>query len=287
MSRHATPTLGVVLPTMGAGASIEAVEAVAGAASRLGLTDVWVPDHVLVDRSVADQYGAILDPIVALTHVAATNPGLRIGTAVLIAPMRNAVVLSKELATLDHVARGRLQVGVGSGWSAAEFANVAPAGRFHERGAYLDETIDLWRHLWSGTTSPFEGRFLALHDFAFGPLPPQGATIPIWVGGRSAAAIRRAARRGDGHIATQTTPDELAERREQLAREAHRAGRPMPRIAARMAVSESERRDPASAVERIRAYGAVGAEQVVVSFGTTDANELVPALERLAGALFL
>lgn len=285
MNRSTDPTIGLILPTMGAGASVEAVEAAAATASRLGWTDVWAPDHVLVDRASADQYGTILDPIVSLTHVAARHPDLRIGTAVLVAPMRNAVILAKELATLDHVSRGRLQVGVGSGRSAGEFANVAPAGRYHERGAYLDETIDLWRHLWSGTTDPFPGRFHALNDFAFAPLPPQGAAIPIWVGGKSPAAMRRAARRGDGHLASQTSPDELAERRETLAREAEAAGRPLPRIAARTAVTDAERIDPTAAVERIRAYGEAGAEQVVLSFGTTDSEELTAALERLAAAL--
>jgi probable F420-dependent oxidoreductase len=270
---------------MGPDASIEAVDAAAEATTRLGWTDVWVPDHILVDRVSAGQYGTILDPIVSLTHVAARHPDLRIGTAVLVAPMRNAIILAKELATLDHVSRGRLQVGVASGWSAGEFVNVAPAGRYHERGAYLDETIDLWRHLWSGRTNPFPGRFHALSDFAFAPLPPQRATIPIWVGGKSPAAVRRAARRGDGHLASQTSPHELAERRETLAREADAAGRPLPRIAARTAVADAERTDPTAVVERIRAYGEAGAEQVVVSFGTTDSEELTAAIERLAAAL--
>jgi len=279
------PTVGLLLPTMGAGASIEAVDAATEAAARVGWTDVWVPDHVLVDRASATQYGTILDPIISLAHVATRHSDLRIGTAVLVVPLRNAVVLAKQLATLDHVSGGRLQVGVASGWSTGEFANVAPAGRFEERGAYLDEAIDLWRHLWSGSTEPFAGRFHAIHDFAFAPLPPQGAAIPIWVGGRSAAAVRRAAERGDGHLASQTSPAELAARRETLARVAEAAARPLPRIAARTAITDAERTDPATAVQRIRSYHEAGADQVVVSFATTDPEELVAAVERLATSL--
>ena len=85
----------------------------------------------------------------------------------------------QELATLDVLSRGRLTAGVGIGWSEPEFANLGEADRFHSRGAYLDETIRLWRHLWSGATEPFEGRFNHLTDFVFGPLPVQAGGIPI------------------------------------------------------------------------------------------------------------
>ena len=114
--------------------------------------------------------------------------------------MRNAVVLAKELATLDALIGGRVVAGVGVGWNAVEFANVGEAERFHRRGAYLDETIRLWRHLWSGSTEPFEGRFHRFSDFTFGPLPAQGAALPIVIGGRSDAAIRRAARWATGSM---------------------------------------------------------------------------------------
>lgn len=285
MTATTRPSIGLVLPTMGTGASVEAIDAAADAATRVGWTDVWVPDHVLVDRASADQHGTILDPIVSLAHVATRHPGLRVGTAIILVPMRNAVILAKQLATLDLISGGRLQVGVGSGWSAAEYANVAPPGRFHERGAYLDEAISLWKHLWSGNTDPFHGRFHQLDDYAFEPLPDRGAGIPIWVGGRSPAAVRRAARLGDGHLASLTTPAELAERRDVLAREAEAAGRPMPRMATRLALGASDREDPGAAVELISAYGLAGAEQVVVSFGTTDSDAVVAAVERLAAAL--
>ena len=112
--------------------------------------------------------------------------------------MRNAVVLAKELATLDSLVGGRLVAGVGVGWNEVEFGNVGAAEMFHQRGAYLDETILLWRHLWSGDPSPFQGRFHQFSDFRFGPLPAQGGALPIVVGGRSAAAMRRAGRVGDG-----------------------------------------------------------------------------------------
>ena len=286
MTAPSHPTIGLVLPTMGSGANVEAIDAAAEAATRVGWTDVWVPDHLLVEQAAADPHGTILDPIVALAHVAARYPDLRVGTAVVLVPLRNAVILAKQLATLDLVSGGRLQVGVGSGWSAVEFANVGPPAQFQERGAYLDEAIALWRHLWSGTTAPFHGRFHELEDYAFAPLPGRGARIPIWIGGQSPPAVRRAARIGDGHLASKTTPSELAARREILAREAEAAGRPMPRIAVRLALDASKPIDPRAAVKRISEYGQAGAEQVVISFGTTDSESVVAAVERLAAALW-
>src|SRR5207247_134012 len=101
--------------------------------------------------------------------------------------------------TLDSLSGGRVIAGVGVGWNRDEFANLGAAERFHVRGAYLDETIRLWRHLWSGSTEPFHGRFHTMDDFTFSPLPPSGASLPILVGGRSERALKRAGSLGDGY----------------------------------------------------------------------------------------
>ena len=285
MRGQSPPAVGLVLPSMGAGASPEAIEAALQAARRAGWRGVWVPDHLVIDTAGAAQYGHVLDPIVTLAHVAARDPTVRLGTSVLVVPMRNAVVLAKELATLDVLSEGRLSVGVGAGWSEGEFRNVGASDRFARRGAYLAEAIRLWRHLWSGSQAPFEGEFHQLTDFVFAPLPPQRAALPIWVGGRSAHALRRAARLGDGYLASQTSPEELAERREVLERMAEAAGRQPPRIAARTVISPDEREAVRPAADRIRAFGEAGAKEVIVSFGTTDPEALGAAIDRLAAAL--
>ena len=279
------PTVGLVLPTLARGASSAGVEAAADVAERVGWRDVWVPDHVLVDRASAAQYGHVLDPIVTLAHVAARHPALGVGTSVLIVPMRNAVVLAKELATLDLLTGGRLSVGVGVGWIEGEFRNLGAGERFRRRGAYLEEAIRLWRHLWSGSQEPVQGRFHPLDDFAFGPMPAQGAALPIWIGGRVPAAVMRAGRLGDGYMASQTSPDELVERRRWLESAAAAARRATPPIAVRTVLSAEERSNPGSAVARIDAYGRAGADRVIVSAGTPDPEVLVPAVERLAEAL--
>ena len=145
---------GLCLPNFPDGASVEGIEAAAGVAARLGWSTVWTTDHVLVPGSAAADYGRIYDAILTLAWVGANQPGIRLGTSVIVVPQRNAVVLAKELASLDALSGGRVVFGVGVGWNEAEFSNLGMADRFHVRGAYLDETIRLWRHLWSGSTEP-------------------------------------------------------------------------------------------------------------------------------------
>ena len=150
---------GLILRTTGDGASLEAIEAGAETAERLGWETVWTTDHVLVPHSAATEYGRTFEAVETLAWVGARHPRVKLGTSVIVVPQRNAVILAKELATIDALSEGRLIAGVGIGWNEAEFANLGESGRFHKRGAYLDETIRLWRHLWSGSSEPFEGAF--------------------------------------------------------------------------------------------------------------------------------
>ena len=120
------------------------------------------------------------------------------GASVVVVPMRNAIVLAKELATIDALSGGRLIVGVGVGWNQTEFGNVGDGDRFHRRGAYLDESVAIWRQLWGGGGGPFHGRFHDFDEVRFAPLPAQGANVPIWLGGRDERALRRTGRLSPG-----------------------------------------------------------------------------------------
>jgi probable F420-dependent oxidoreductase len=281
-------TFGLVLPTMRSGSSAELIEAGAGAAGRLGWDAVWTTDHVLVPRAAAAEYGRIFEAITTLAWVGAGQPALRLGISVVVVPQRNAVVLAKELATLDVLSGGRVLAGVGVGWNEAEFANVGATDRFHVRGAYLDETIRLWRHLWSGSQAPFDGRFHPLSDFVFEPLPVHGARLPIVVGGRSPAAYRRAGTLGDWYQSSGTGPTAFAARVGPIREAAEAAGRPMPRLSARVRAAFGEgpeddavlRGDRAAMLERVRAWGALGVEHLAVAFDERDPDDLVAAIER-------
>jgi probable F420-dependent oxidoreductase len=279
---------GIALPHLTAGSSAETIEAAAETAVRLGWHSAWVTDHVLVDRSAQVEYGRIYEPLVTLAWVGARHPELRLGTSVIVVPYRNAVLMAKELATLDELSGGRLIAGVGVGWHAGEFANLGMAGRFHRRGAYLDETIALWRHLWSGSSEPFHGRFHRLDDFVFGPLPPQGKGLPIWVGGRSEAAQRRAGRLADGYHSSQQGPDDYAERVPRVLDAAREAGREPPFLSARVRVSFQPRPgqaymlagSPEEMADDVRRFADLGVRLLVLWFGRADVENVVGAMER-------
>lgn len=279
---------GLCLPNFPAGATGEGMVAAAELAARHGFSTVWTTDHVLVDAASADDYGHIYDAILALAWVGARQPDVRLATSVIVVPQRNAVVLAKELASLDDLSGGRLTVGVGAGWNEAEFGNVGVADRFGVRGAYLDETIALWRHLWSGTSEPFEGRFHRFDDAVFSPLPLQGANVPIVVGGRVEGALRRAGRLGDGYHASATSPARYAPRIPVIRAAAEAAGRPMPALSARVRLRFGAATDewyalqgsPDDIAAEVRAWAELGVEHLALWVESTDPRVIERTIDR-------
>jgi probable F420-dependent oxidoreductase len=279
---------GLVLPSHGDDANLEGMIAAVDLAERHGFTDVWATDHILVDHSAAEDYGRIYEAATTLAWVAGRSREIRLGASVIVVPMRNAVLLAKQLATLDAVSEGRLIAGFGVGWSAPEFANVGVADRFAARGAYTEEAINVCRHLWSGSPEPFRGRFHAFDDFVFGPLPAQGANVPIWIGGRDERALRRAGRLADGYHSSATSPASFEKRIPIIRAAAEEAGRPMPRLSARARVELDSGPEsfytmhgsPADVAAEIRAFAATGVDHVALAFQPRDAEGLTRALDR-------
>jgi alkanesulfonate monooxygenase SsuD/methylene tetrahydromethanopterin reductase-like flavin-dependent oxidoreductase (luciferase family) len=198
------------------------------------------------------------------------------------------VVLAKELATLDALSGGRLIAGVGIGWNEVEFANIGMADRYHKRGAYLDETIRLWRHLWSGSSEPFAGAFHSFTDFTFEPLPARRDRVPIVVGGTSEAALRRAGTLGDGYQATRSDPAEMVRRIPVIREAAEAAGRPMPTLSARVRVMPARTPnsgyalsgDPPALQADVRTFASLGVDHLALAFEPSDPARLVAAIER-------
>ena len=279
---------GLILPSYRAGASVEGIEAASEAAARLGWHSVFSTDHLLVEPSArSEDYYEIFDALSTVVHVAARQPSLRVGISVLVVPMRNAVELAKELATIDVLSGGRLIVGVGGGWHQAEFGHLGLAERFGQRGAYINEAIAIWRHLWGGATTPFRGRFHDIEDFVFEPLPPQGAGLPIWFGGRAPAALQRAGRLGDGYQSSSTPPAAYAERIPVLREAAASAGRPMLSLSARVRVVPGEKSDEGYALhgtpDQIRAgvaeWEAIGVTDLALYFEAVEPDAIVRQVE--------
>ena len=281
---------GLAIPNFPDGASRDGIEAAAELTERQGWSTVWTTDHVLVPAADADDYGRIYDAILTLAWVGAKYTKVRLGTSVIVIPQRNAVIVAKELATLDALTDGRVIAGIGGGWNEAEYANLGVADRFHVRGAYIDETVRLWRHLWSGSTEPFKGRFHDIDDYVFGPLPAQGDRLPIVIGGRAKPALERAGRVADGYHSSSTSPKQYADRVPILRAAAEAAGRPMPWLTARVRVEFGPATDSSYAIrgehhqmaDEIRAFAALGVEHLALWFGTTDPDELAVLVERFS-----
>jgi probable F420-dependent oxidoreductase len=213
--------LGLHLPQLG-GAPAD-IARIARRAEETGYASIWVSDHILVPATGGRLPAIeIMEPLMTLAYVAAVTSKIRLATSVIVVPYRNAIHLAKELATLDRLCGGRLAVGVASGWLEAEFQALGVS--YEMRGAYTDEAIRLMRTMFATDTPDFDGEFFHLHGMKFGPRPA-ASRIPLWVGGISKRAVRRAVELGDGWHGTRMTPEQVAERLRWLNEIASRQGR--------------------------------------------------------------
>src|SRR6266516_1556168 len=186
--------LGVCVPNYGETCSVEALRTVAAEAEKQGYDSIWCTDHVLMPKNSGTPYEKIFESVTTLAYLAATTNRLRLGISSLITPMRNPVVVAKQLATIDNLSNGRLILATSAGWNETEFSHLG--SNFHNRGKRLDESIQLIKDLWAGKTH-FQSSVLRpkFKDAVFEPTPVQ-QNLPIWIGGSSQAAMKRAATLG-------------------------------------------------------------------------------------------
>ncbi len=171
-----------------------------------GYDSIWLSDRIVSDRFS-------LEPLVALAMVAAWSPRLKFGTSVLALPLRNPVVLAKQIATLDFLSRGRCFPAVGLGGE--EHAEYEACGVSREdRSRRTDEAIGLMRRLWEEDGVTHEGRYFTCHNVSITPKPWFKPSPPVWIGGRSPAAARRVGRMGDGWLVSGATPAEIGQGRD-------------------------------------------------------------------------
>ena len=234
---------GFSLPGRGPLAGPETVLKLATKAESLRYSSVFVTDHVVLPASMARSVypysvtralpgGAAqdyLEPLAMLAWLAHVTTRIRIGTSVLVIPYRNPLVTAKALATIDQLSKGRVILGAGVGWLREEFEALG-APPFEERGAVTDEYLRLMRTTWTTDPVTFEGRYYTVRDVHALPKPVQ-RSIPIWIGGHTDAAVRRAGALGDGwHPLGQrppamVLPDEYAAKVKLIHAAAQRAGR--------------------------------------------------------------
>lgn len=230
--------VGVSLPTVGPIAEREFVLESARAADRLGFHSVWATDHVVIPKDRTSEYPykrsttemlftpgiTWLDPVATMGVVAGATEKVQIGSAILVLPYRNPVVLANEMSTLDRLSEGRIILGIGAGWLAEEFRalGVPP----EERGPRTDEYIRAMKVLWdSGSPVSFEGRFASFTDVVLATQPFRAGGPPVYVGGNTPAAVRRAGVLADGWLGMELWVDEIAQIRTGIERAAKEAGR--------------------------------------------------------------
>jgi probable F420-dependent oxidoreductase len=321
-SRAAFPVqFGFSLPSRGPLAKPAVLLRLARKAEALGYSCIMVSDHVVLPTRTSAPYpynpsGELpggsqqdyLEPLALLGWLFGGTRRIRIGTSVLVVPYRNPVVTAKQLATLDALSGGRLIVGAGIGWWPEEFHALA-APPFADRGPVTDEYLRLMKELWTRDEPRFSGKYYQLADVTLLPKPVQKPHPPIWIGGHTAGALRRAGELGDGwhpiglRPPAGLGPDEYARKAEEVRDHARRAGRPPeavlmtfraplevwpPRGAAARGtagslVQGSPLRGPAAKVVKdVQAYVAAGVRAFVFDFTQQDPRAMVETMERFA-----
>lgn len=188
--------IGVNLINFGPSASPEVFRGWVRVIEGLGYHSILSSDHVAITPDVALPYPAPLyEPISTLGWLAGVTEKVEIGTTVLIVPYRNPLETARSLANIDQLSGGRLILGVGVGWAQEEFAALKVP--FRERGAITDEYLAAIKKLWTEDKASYEGKYVSFKDVSTAPRPIRQPHPPIWVGGSSDAALRRAIRLGD------------------------------------------------------------------------------------------
>ena len=214
---------------IGSGARRDIIDAVAPGAEAAGIATLWAGEHVVMVDDAQSRYpyspdGRIavpaeadwLDPLVALSFAAAATSRIRLATGILLLAEHHPVLLAKQVASIDALCGGRLSLGIGTGWSAEEFAALGVP--FAGRGQRVDEYISVLRTLWRDDVASFSGQHVSFDRIRVNPKPAHDRRVPIVIGGNGDAALRRAARSGDGWYGFYLDTDETLERLATLRR---------------------------------------------------------------------
>lgn len=205
--------IGLHVPQVGRAAAKENVAAFAKTADEAGYDGLWVFDHVVLQKEQQSKYpysadGSLgfpatldfLEPLTLLTFLAGITKRVRLGTSVLVLPMRQPVLHAKIMSTIDFLSGGRFVLGAGVGWWKQEYEALSVP--FASRGRRMDECLQLVRALWTQEYVDFRGEFYEVVDWACNPKPVQAGGIPIWLGGESRKQLERIGTYGDGWLAT-------------------------------------------------------------------------------------
>jgi probable F420-dependent oxidoreductase len=307
---------GVATSSRGALGNRGGYMAIAESAERLGFGFISVNDHVIVPSAIASRYpysesgewaaaaaGECLEELSTLAFLAGRTERIRLLTSVMVVPHRHPVLAAKMLATVDILSGGRLIVGCGVGWLAKEFEALG-APPFAERGRVTDEFLDAFKVLWTDAAPKLRGRHVNFDNIIFAPKPVAKPHPPIWIGGESPQALKRAVRVGNGWYPASNNPqyrldsaERLAQGVSELARLAHGAGRDPSTIDVGFIVlwpvdwmaqntADGARRlftgRPEDMAADVHALEQAGARHVCLTFQTASLPETLQRMQRFA-----
>ncbi len=253
-----------------------------------GFHSLWLPEHVLLFENYDSPYpyaddGKVpldpsqvpLEPFTALACLAACTSRLRLATGITILPQRNPVYFAKQAADVDVLSGGRLDIGIGVGWLAEEFAALNVP--FERRGARAADYINVLKTLWCDATSSYRGEFYHLPPCVQGPKPVQKPHPPLWFGGESKAALTRVARFGQGWYGVKLLPADVPRHLKQLGELLDANGRSLKDIQ----VAVSPYGVPCD-LDMLKRYRDAGVDQVVLFALTSDPEPLYRDISRMA-----
>ena len=293
----ATLRIGAKLPNSGQLPLERGIPELARALEAAGFDSLWVSDHVVLPRAMESHYPfaadgratwpsetPYLDALIALALAAGATERIAFGAAVLVLPLRQPVVVAKQLASLDVAGRGRLRLGVGAGWLREEFDALDVP--FETRGSRFEEWVALLRSCWTGMPAAHDGDHYTLPAGVL-CLPTPAHDVPILVGGHSRPALRRAGAIGDGWLGQQAfgelDTEEIVRARRTAADAARAAGRDPDRLQVVLRIVESAGRS-AELAPRLGELAAAGVDEVIVDVDWA-AGDPGAELERLRQGL--
>jgi probable F420-dependent oxidoreductase len=286
--------IGLHVPQVGPAAARDNVATFATAADQAGFDGLWVFDHVVLQKEQQSKYpysadGTLgfpptldfLEPLTQLAYLAAITKRARLGTSVLVLPMRQPVLHAKIMATIDFLSGGRFVLGAGVGWWKQEFEALSVP--FERRGKRMDECLQLVRALWTGEFVDFRGEFYQAVDWTCNPKPVRPEGIPIWLGGESRQQLVRVGKYADGWLATARSLPTLRAEFEVAREAAAAAGRDPSRLV--IAVEGAGVLRPGEldrAAERVAALKDLGVAHAIMAVHPAHLRDATGVIEEFA-----
>lgn len=302
---------GFYLPTRGPLANRADLARFVQAGESAGFASVMIADHIAFPMEIASKYpytvdgsfpgqGDSLEQLATMAFIAGVTKRLRLVSSVMILPHRNPVVTAKMLASIDVLSEGRVTVGVGVGWLREEF-EALNAPDFDKRGAVSNEFLEIFKALWTDSPATHKGEFYQFEKLRCEPLPLQKPHPPIWIGGHSKPALRRAAKYGDGWhpvgaiAASPIPPDEMRAKLDELRRLTEAEGRNFDTltISFKAPLYDTEIKDvdgkrlsfsgpPEQVVEDIGTYADLGISELIFDFRTDTIDESIERMDKFS-----